>query len=286
MVQEVYIDLYFLINVSMDLLCLMITAALLHRSVSRVRVCLAAGLGGAYSVVALLGGLDGWLGLLLDGLLSFLMCAIVFGTKPFRAWKLLRITAVQLLVSMVLGGVMTALYSFLNRLHLPLATLSKDGLSAWTFALLTGVSGAVTLCGGRFLSFSRKTKRVTLCAVLFGQAITLNAMVDSGNLLRDPVSGKSVIVADLARMKSVLPPSLAHAYEIGDFTAWLSSHEHAKRLRPIPTRTAAGEGLLFAIVPDRLILTEGKNSYPADYLIAVAPLGETAQGFDAVIPSA
>ena len=286
MVQEVYIDLYFLINVSMDLLCLMITAALLHRSVSRLRVCIAAALGGAYAAVSLLFGPGSAWGILLDFGISLLMCTVVFGSRRSRLWPLVRYTAVHLLVSMVMGGVMTALYSFLNRLHLPLETLSGDGLSTWTFALLTGVSGIVTLCGGRFLGFSRKTKRITLSVCLFGKAITLSAMVDSGNLLRDPVSGKAVIVADLSRMRPILPPLLARAYETGDFSAWLSSHEHAKKIRPIPTQTAAGNGLLFAMVPDRITLTEGKESYAADYLVAVAPLGETAHGFDAVIPPA
>ena len=286
MVQEVYIDLYFLINASMDLLCLMITAALLHRSVSRLRVCLAATLGGAYAVASLLLGPGGVWGVLLDLTLSLGMCATAFGIKRTRLWPLVRCAAVHLLVSAVMGGVMTALYTLLNRLHLPLETLEGDGLSTWTFALLTGVSGIVTLCGGRFLGFSRKTKCLTLTASLFGREVTLSAMVDSGNLLRDPVSGRAVIVADLARLKPILPPALFHAYESGDFSLWLSSHEQAKRIRPIPTRTASGEGLLFAMVPDRLTLTEGASSYPADYLLAAAVLGETAQGFDAVIPPA
>ena len=44
--QEVYADLYFLVNMSMDLLCLNLTAALLHRGVRRWRLLLASAVGG------------------------------------------------------------------------------------------------------------------------------------------------------------------------------------------------------------------------------------------------
>ena len=66
MEPSVYVDLYFMVNLSMDLLCLMITASLMHRKVSRLRVIAAAAIGGAYAVAALLLGFFGIWGLLLD----------------------------------------------------------------------------------------------------------------------------------------------------------------------------------------------------------------------------
>ena len=53
MEQEVYVDLYFLINTCMNLLTLMISASLLHRKVKRGRAWLAAAAGGLWAVVAL-----------------------------------------------------------------------------------------------------------------------------------------------------------------------------------------------------------------------------------------
>ena len=264
----------------------MITAALLHREVKRLRAVLAALMGGAYAVVALLFGVGGFWGILFDLGAALLICAVAFLEKKTKFGTLVRCAVVQTLVSMVLGGVMTALYSLLNRLNLPFEALQGDGLSVWTFALLTGVSGLVTLRGGRFFGLAHKSESVTVQATLFGRTVTLCAMVDSGNLLREPVSGKAVIVADLSRLKAVLPPMLARAYESGDFSAWLTNYENARRVRPIPTRTATGEGMLFAMVPDRLVVTQKGETYPADYLIAVAPLGDAASGFDAVIPLA
>jgi len=283
MQQAVYIDLYVLVNFSMDLLCLMITAALLHRQVKRLRAILAALLGGAYAAAALLLGWNGLPGVLADLLAACLMCTVAFASRRQSFWRILQCAAVQALVSMLLGGVMTALYAALNRLNLPFSALQGDGISVWLFALLSAVAGVATLRGGSFLGLSRKTKHVTLHAVLFGHEITLTAMVDSGNLLRDPVSGKSVIVADVKRLEQVLPPDLVRALHHGDPLSWLSTYENAKRARPIPTQSATGQSILLALVPDSLTLTADGNTYPADYLIAPSPLGSSAKGFDAVI---
>ena len=281
MIAEVYTDLYFLINTCMDLLCLMITGALLHRRTHRLRAILAAALGGSYALLALLFSLAGLPGILLDAAVALAMCAITFSGKGTTLPALLKAGGVYVLVSMILGGVMTVLYTLLNRLQLPLEALHGDGLSVWMFALLSVVAGVMTACGGRFFGLSGKTRSVTVCATVLGTKITLQALVDSGNLLRDPVSGRAVIVADRTLLCNLLPDELAHLLSdpLGERTG-----AYATRLRLIPAGGATGEALLPAILPERLSVTDGKSTFEGDYLLAAAELGDRLRGFDAVIP--
>lgn len=281
--QEVYVDLYFLINTSMDLLSLMIGATLLHRKLRRWRAILAASLGGIYAVVSLLLVWDGILGFLADILAAMTICAIAFPIPKRKPFQLFKFTAVYVLVSMILGGIMTALYSCLNRLELPFESLQGDGLSVWLFAALMTVAGLMTAKGGSFLGLAQKTKSLTVEAVLFGKPVTLRTMVDSGNLCRDPISGRSVIVADLEILAPVLPPALFRACQSGIYTDWLSTYENSRITRPIPAHTAKGEVMLLAIVPESLKITLNGETYEGDYLIAPAPLGKHARGFDALI---
>lgn len=281
MVTDVYADLYFLVNVCMNLLCLMITGSLLHRRTRRWRAILAASLGGVYALAALLLSLGGILGVLSDVGMALCMCAVAFGAGKGSLLPLCKATAVQFLTSMILGGVMTALYTLLNRLELPLEMLKGDGLSVWTFALLSAVAGLMTARGGRFFGFSKKTRSVTVSATILGCEVTLRALVDSGNLLRDPVSGRSVIVADRKKLEALLPDGarelLAHPLTAQDLT-------YAKQLRLIPAETASGRALLPAFLPSHLSIRDGKSVHGADYLVAAAELGEHARGFDAIIP--
>ena len=269
---------------SMDLITLMITAALLHRPLRQGRAFLAAALGGLYAAVGLLLPLPPPFGFLGDLAMGGVICLAAFACKGLSPLRLLKDSAVFALSSAVLGGVMTAIYSLLNRLHLPFDALEGDGLSVWTFALLTAVASFATLRGGRLMGLSQKTKTVTLEVILFGKKLTLSAMVDTGNLLKDPISGKSVIVAELSALSPALPPALQKAFESGNLSHCLSDPAIACCLRPIPTRTATGEGMLFALRPDELTVISGKLRQKGDHLIAPAPLRQAAQGFDAVFP--
>lgn len=279
MTREVYIDLYFLVNTGMDFLCLLITSALLHRKPRRWRLLLGAAVGGVYACLILLLGAAGLTGMLLDLGAALVICALAFWERRMPLARLLRAAAVQIVTSAFLGGVMTLLFSFLNRLELPLEKLEGDGPSVWVFAALALISGVFTLRGGRLLGRANKKSGVTVEATLFGVSVTLRGMVDSGNLLRDPVSGRGVMVVDRRALEGLLPSEALGE----DFP---TDHRIASRLRVIPVRTASGEGMLRAILPDRLTVGEGTERETVDYLVAVAPLGDRADGFEALLPPA
>ena len=278
---SVYIDLYVLVNVSMDFLCMMIAAVLLHREPKRWRVLLASLVGGGYAAAALLLSVDGILGVVLDILAVVLMCGIAFGRRKGSFFSVLRSAAVVWICSLLMGGTMTALYTWLNRLNLPLEALQGDGLSVWTFVLVSALAGALTVKSGRWFGLSGKAKTATVEVTLFGNKTVLRAMVDTGNLLCDPVSGKSVIVVELEAIKPLLPPSLVRACESGDFSAYLKDHERAKRVRLIPAGTANGSSLMLAIVPDAVTVTLANDRFSSNHLIAPRKL--QLADFDAII---
>ena len=285
MPTEVYVDLYFLVNMSMDFLCLLITGRLLHRVCKSGRLLLASAIGGAYAVGSLLWLSGGARGVLFDLLCAVLLCFAAFWRRGEPNRRVLVSGAVFAAVSMALGGMMTALYTALNRLNLPLDALQGDTLSVWIFAILALVAGALTARGGRMMGLSQKSESVTVETTLFGKRVTLSALVDTGNLLTDPISGRGVILVEESSLVGVLPTPLARAIRQGGgaLSHYLVDHpKEAARIRLIPTKTAMGEGMLAAILPDRLTIREGKATYPADYLLAPTTLGNA--DFDAVIP--
>ena len=177
---------------------------------------------------------------------------------------------------------MTTLYALLNRINLPLGNTEENNSSIFIFAIIASLAGLATVQGGRFLGLAKKSKYITVNAELFGKDVTLCALVDTGNHLREPISGRSVIVADKAHILASLPPSLSVALSSPSPEKWLADERYATRIRLVPTNTATGKQLLPAILPDKLTLTDGKETFPADYLIAPAPM-ESSSNFDAII---
>ncbi len=258
---DVYADVLFLVNAGMDCLCLSLAARLLHRPLSFWRLLVGGAIGGLYAVVALFLPGGSWV-LIPDLLICLLMCCVVFGRR-----RLLLSTIVFFVLSMALGGVMTGLYSFMNRTlyNVGLLDLPTDsgGPEGWLLWLLAASGGGISLIGSKFFRKSAARRSCHVMAEIAGLTVELEGLVDTGNLLTDPLSGKSVICVDEGRLRSRFPPSVQSLLPTADGGISLgelpTDSPLAGRLRLIPTTTAAGHALLVGFVPDRLILRVERN---------------------------
>ncbi len=287
---DVYADLLFLINAGMDGLCLGMTARLLHRKPRAWRLITASILGGIYAVVALLLSVGQAAALLVDVGVCLLMCTVAFAEQGRgRVSRLFSASAVYVVLSMVMGGVMTAVFNLCNRAgmadYLP---QGEDGLSAWVFTIVTLVGSAITLWGGRLF---RRSTAVTTCTVtveMDGRHATLRGLVDTGNLLRDPVGGRAVICVSPDAAAAFVSPDMRaflHA-EIPDATM-LTDPKDMRRLRFIPAGTVAGQALLPGVRPDHVcIIIDGQDRLPreVDAILAFGTVGGMEDGAQALVP--
>ena len=270
--QTVYVDLYFFINFSMDLLCLYLTSKLLSQRLSLLRGCLAAALGGLYANLSLFLGVGGVLELLLNFLSLVLLCAVAFGRRG-ELRRLPLLTLVFAAVSAALGGIMTALYYFFNRTGIFdfLRGSDGDGISVWLFAALAAVSALLTLTGGRGAARKMSASEVELKITFEGRTVTLRGMTDSGNLLRDPVSGKPCIVADARRLRPIIPRELRDGRDILSKISSLRG-DTRKRIALIPAHTATGENMLVGLRDAQIKINTGGKERDADAIIALSEL--------------
>lgn len=285
--EIVYVDLFFLINFSMDFLCFFLTAKLLHRRLSVGRGVLGAILGGLYADIALFLTV-GWLwALCIDAAICAIMCSIVFARKKELGAMPMYIL-VYIAISMTLGGIMTALFRLWNRsaIFSGIEQSEGDGISVWLFALLALASGGITLLGGRFFRSKNSRKEMRLRVSYHGKSVSLQALADSGNLLREPMSGRPCIVADLSAMESILPKEVSQAVKNKDPSLLSRMPErHAKRIRLVNANTAAGGGLLIAIRPDSIVIGESGNEHEVVAMIALTELYSGSEGNQALLPT-
>ncbi len=270
---EVYADLLFLINVGMDGLCLSLTARLLHRRPRLWRLLLGAAMGGLYAVLSLFLQTGMVLALGVDILVCLLMCAVVFSRREGRGVRgLLGAAAVYTALSMVMGGVMTALFNLCNRMGLSeLLPNGGEGIGAWLFLVSSVVGSILSLRGGRFLRRSHKTQLCQVTVQVGDASLSVEGLVDSGNLLRDPAGGRPVICVSRAVSDELLSPELAAVMAAGgtDMSV-LNAPADIRRFRLIPAGTATGGGILPGFRPDRITLTpEGGRAREVDAVIAV-----------------
>lgn len=287
MVTDVYADLLFLINFSMDYLCLYICARVLHRKMSLVKSVVSASVGGIYSVISLILSLEGILSLIIDGAICVVMCAIVFAEKGRRASSTLLCSFLFVGISMMTGGAMTAIFNLLNRLNLPIAAAGDDGISPYIFAILAIASGIITLKSGKILS---KRSTITTCTIrvrIKQNEASFKALSDSGNLARDPLGGKPIIILDKNIFSKIADMTFFDELASGNTPQSIPY----RSARIIPVKTAAGTSLLIAIAPDKLTVEvydrrkDRTLSTELDALIAPSDIGDIGDGCNAIIPA-
>lgn len=185
MVYELYLDSLFLVNFVMNLYLLELVNLRTLRTAPRRRVAAGAALGAlAYMAPFFFPG-PGWLKLSLGFLAGTAgMIKFTFRARSFRAF--FRVGEKLLWYSFLMGGGLLFVIGTVPALREKLLTV---------FGILG--AGAVL-----FLALSwqneRKNGRRFCRAVLVGKGarITVNALIDTGNSLTEPISGKPVSIID------------------------------------------------------------------------------------------
>ena len=108
MAVVVYGDVLFLVNFSMDFLCLYVTGRLFHVRMQAGRLAIGAAIGAVYAVWAVFRQDSGVALLAAQGIVSAVMAAAAFGRR--RCWLY---AGVMWLCGAALGGMMTGIFHLL-----------------------------------------------------------------------------------------------------------------------------------------------------------------------------
>lgn len=242
--MTVYLDLVVFLNFSVDLLLLLAVNRLSGCPDRWGRLLSASLLGGIYSGLCLIPELFSLGHPLCYLLVLLIICIIAFGVSS----QALRQGAVFLLLSLSLGGMALAVHK--SRIDILI-------LEAGFIWLLTRLAFGTRTLDQQYLP-------VTL--TYQGKSYSFPALVDTGNQLRDPVSGDPVLVISEAQAHKItgLSPS-----QISDPLGTILAHP-LEGLRIIPySSVGTGRAMMLALSLPQVTL--GKQSGRA--LVGFAPQG-------------
>ena len=284
-----YGDVLFIINFSMDFLSLFICAKILHKKIRTLPLVLAASLGGVYAVTSLFFDVPGAFTIFFDACTAYVICLAAF---EIEKGKIISFSAalipsfVFFVTEMLLGGVMTALINLLGRTSIGKGALyAENETPLWIFALVAPVSSILTYFGGRI--FGRRAEESTAKVTIDneGNTLCLCALVDSANLLQEPVSGRPVVIVGYEKIKNFLPGEIRSFVERGGTELASLSFQRAVRIKLIPAASVGGKSVLVGFVPDRMEICVGGRKKSADAVVAIEKNTENFGGTDAIIPA-
>ena len=257
-----YVDVLFAINFSMDYVSLFLCGKILHKKLPKLRIIIASTIGGIYGVLTLIFKLNVVLEITICLLIALIMCVITYYEKNIKS---LSICIVLFWVtSSLLGGIMSFLYTIANKLLDEYITsyTYETVYNGARFFVIASVTVLVTTFVGKIFMNNKDRRTVPIKIYFKNKEYSLVALCDSGNMLKDPLSGKSVILVTIE-------------CEIGKEI----NNEDELHKRFIPYKDISGSGVLKGVIPTK-ILIEGKEVSGV-----VAPVYQKSfDGNDALLP--
>lgn len=268
----IYVDSLFLLNFIIDYLLLVVTARVCSITIARRRYLIAAIVGGAYSVMCFMPNFEVLSSATMKLVLWLLISLIAFGCEA----RLFRCALSFLCISASFGGGVWALSMFWGDgfLYLDLRIMLLS------FAICYAALSLVF--SGKFSGVKSEVLHIRISHR--DKTAEFYALRDTGNLLRDNISGKAVLVCSLSAVCELFSPAEISALSHDDSTEALlklADIPDAPKFYPILYSTVgASSGLLPCFSPEYLYVDRRLSH---DYVLAITTQNIGSEEYSAVI---
>ena len=212
--MTVYLDVVLMENLCMNYIILFATGYIMKIKMKQQMLIASSLLGGIYAVIAYLEILPIYSSFGMKVILSIIMVYLAFQPKEIK--KLCKQLVIFYLISFAFGGCAFALLYFIK----PQNILMRNGVYVGTYpikiALLGEIVGFIIVYTAFKIVKTKLHKKDMVYSItikLEEKMLQTKAMLDTGNLLKDPISGMPVIVVEKQQLYSLLPAKLLNNIE-------------------------------------------------------------------------
>lgn len=259
--MTIYVDIVLLENLCMNYIILFSTAYILKLKIKRLRIFLSSLLGAVYAILAYANIIPMYTSVITKIILSICMIYIAYYPKHIKG--LLKELIVFYLVSFALGGCAFALLYIVR----PQDIFMVDGVYIGTYPLKIALLGGITGFIITYVAFKVVKSRVTKNEIIYKvivkfdeKELETNVMLDTGNMLKDPISGEAVVLIEKQKLYEIMPKNLLDNIEkvLGGEFKEEQEVKYRTRLRIIPfTSVGKQNGMMLGIKVDEVkIITD------------------------------
>ena len=272
--MTIYIDVVLIENLIMNYIIIYATAIVLKNKKSHLRFFLASLLGAIYTIISYTSALEVYTSIILKILLSIIIVYIAYNPQTMK--KMWKDIVIFYLVSFVFGGVAFSLIYIVK----PQEVLMKNGLFLGTYPLKTIALGTIVAFILIILTVkiikTKISKKDMFCNIeikINEEVIKTKAMVDTGNLLKEPITNTPVIVVEHTLLYNCMPKEILNNTENilgGDIEKIPKEirEKYMPKLKIIPFSSLGKQnGMLIGIKPDYIEIKNEENSIRRENVI-------------------
>ena len=273
--MTIYLDVVLLENLCMNYIILFATSYIMKIKTKQWRLIISSLIRGNLCSSAYLNILPIYSNLVTKIILSIIMVYVALNPREIK--KLAKQLIIFYLTSFVFGGCAFALLYFIR----PQDVLMKNGVYIGTYpikiALLGGIVGfIITNIAFKIIKIKLRKKDMVykIKIQIFEKEEEIEAMLDTGNLLRDPITKTPVIVVEKEKLYSILPSELLDNIEKiigGETITFNNENKYFSRLKIVPFSSIGKQnGLMLGIKADKVIIEKEESEERKNVIVGIS----------------
>lgn len=257
--MTIYLDIILCENLLMNYIILFATYVIIKPKTKhpQIRMILSSLLGSIYAIIVYLNILSIYTNLLAKITLSVVMVYIAFASPNVK--QLLKQILIFYLVSFIFGGCTFALIYFLKPENVEMKNGVFVGMYPIRVGLIAGVIAFIITQIAFKINKSKLNNKNTFIEIELynkNKMTKARALLDSGNMLKEPISQKPVIVVEKTTLSKIIPEEVLNYIERmvgGDDQERNEMQEYLSKIRMVPFMSLGKEnGMLIGIRLDKI----------------------------------
>lgn len=257
--MTIYLDIILCENLLMNYIILFATYVIIKPKTKhpQIRMILSSLLGSIYAIIIYLNILSIYTNLLAKITLSVVMVYIAFAPPNIK--QLLKQILIFYLVSFIFGGCTFALIYFLKPENVEMKNGVFVGIYPIKLGLIAGIIAFIITQIAFKINKSKLNNKNTFIEIELynkNKMTKARALLDSGNMLKEPISQKPVIVVEKAILSKIIPEEVLNYIERmvgGDDQERNEMQEYLSKIRMVPFMSLGKEnGMLIGIRLDKI----------------------------------
>ena len=282
----IYIDIIFFENLIMNIIILYATAIILKIKPRVINVILSSGIGSIYAIITYITEIPIYTSLILKALLAIIMIYVTFNPPNTKIlWKQV---AIFYLTSFIFGGVTLYLIYYIK----PQEVFIKNGVFVGKYILKVIMLGAIVAFFTIRISLriikTKITPKDMYCKIkvkLNEKIIETRAMIDTGNLAKEPITNTPVVIVESTLLEGIVPIKILNNLEdilCGDFSQISDEmqEKYISKFRCIPFSSLGKQnGMLLGIRADEILVeTEEERKISNNIILGIYDKSLTKRG--------
>ena len=270
--MTIYLDVIFLENIVINYIMLYVTGIISKAQIKQKRIFLGALIGAIYSIIYYLFRLKIYSSFIIKIILSIVIIYVAFNSSNLK--ELLKKVLLFYLSSFVFGGAAIAIIYMVNSQNITI----QNGVLVGSYTLRTVLIGIVVayftiILAFKIIKISKKDLICEIVVTLNNKEINSKALIDTGNLLKEPITNLPVIVMEHTLLYDILPKEILNNVEKilgGDFSKIPENikEEYSAKLKVIPFSSLGKQnGMLLGIKAENLIINLKEETRKIDKVV-------------------